>query len=567
MKIPILYALAFLSLLGCEQSLPPFDVHNPNIRINQVGYYPNGPKKAVIVGEETFSDFVIVESATSKVVHEGALSAKKNWDIAGEIVQVADFSGFSKVGEYMLYIDDLGYSYAFEIKANVLREALIGSVRGLYYQRASTELPVEYAGEWHRAAGHLDTLVKFHPSLNKVGSLTSSKGWYDAGDYGKYVVNGAFPLGQLLLLHEQYGEQFNDGDLNIPESGNGRSDYLDELKYEMDWLLTMQDVDGGVFFKLTTERFGGMVLPQQATSERFVIGKGTSSSLDFAAVAAKFSRVSSSTDEAYAKRCLDAAERAWDWAVEHPSIAFKNPEGVATGEYGDTNFSQEFYWAAAELYVSTGKSMYLNYVFQSDIDFTFSPGDSWANFMHFLGAFVVIEHVDQQELVNSLKSKILSSADALVAKSTANDYYQAIDDFHWGSNSDVMNAAMIVSQAYRIDPKAAYLQMVHESVDYIFGKNATGYSFLTGFGDQTPQFIHHRQSAGDDVKEPVPGLLAGGPNSRLQDKNSGVNYPDSVSAMKSWVDQEPSFASNEICLNWNAPLTYVLGFIEQEAQK
>jgi endoglucanase len=98
-------------------------------------------------------------------------------------------------------------------------------------------------------------------------------------------------------------------------------------------------------------------------------------------------------------------------------------------------------------------------------------------------------------------------------------------------------------------------------VDYIFGHNPLGISFLTGFGDKTPMFIHHRQSAADGIAEPVPGLLSGGPNPKQQDTQY-TTYPSMVRPMQSWVDQEPSYASNEICLNWNAPLVYVLGWLE-----
>jgi len=154
----------------------------------------------------------------------------------------------------------------------------------------------------------------------------------------------------------------------------------------------------------------------------------------------------------------------------------------------------------------------------------------------------------------------------LVAKASKLPYFQPIDDFQWGSNSDVLNTAMIMAQAYRLEPKPIYLSSIQQAVDYIFGNNATGYSYLTGHGDKTPMFIHHRQSAADGIEEPVPGLLSGGPNSGMQDAASGVVYPSNATPMKSWADQEPSYASNEICLNWNAPLTYILGFLEQEAQ-
>jgi endoglucanase len=122
---------------------------------------------------------------------------------------------------------------------------------------------------------------------------------------------------------------------------------------------------------------------------------------------------------------------------------------------------------------------------------------------------------------------------------------------------------MILAQAYRVDPKPAYLNAARETTDYIFGKNATGYCFLTGFGSKSPMFIHHRPSAGDGIDAPVPGFVSGGPNSRKQDAHD-VDYPANAAPMQCWMDVEPSFASNEVCLNWNSALVYVLGFLESE---
>lgn len=559
-------AISFTLLISCQPSLPPIDeTYSAAIRLNQVGFYPKGPKKVILADASDASEFIVVNLEDMKAVHTGQLSERTSWELSGEGIQVGDFSTVTAVGNYAVYVEGLGYSYPFQIGEKVLREAFLGSVKALYYQRASFELEEKYAGKWSRKMGHPDDDVAFHPSSGKTGSKASPGGWYDAGDFGKYVVNGAFPLGQLFAFYEQYPEAIQDGDLNIPESGNGIGDLLDELKYEMDWLLTMQDDDGGMFFKLTTERFEAMVLPELAVSQRYIIGKGTTAALDFAAVAAKANRAFLTIDPAYAERCLSAAKRAWDWAQDNPGMSFKNPEGIVTGQYGDENFDQEFYWAAAELYASTKEQEYLDYIKQNPIDFAFSPNESWANFMHYLGAFTLIQH-DDEEISSSIKDKIKKAADDLVSKAQKNAYFQPIEDFHWGSNSDVLNSAMIIAQAYRMDSNPIYLQTVQEIMDYILGKNAMGYSFMTGFGDHPAMFIHHRQSAGDDIEDPVPGLLSGGPNYKKQD-SSGVNYPENAPPMKSWVDEEPSYASNEICLNWNAPLTYVLGFIEQEQGK
>ncbi|MGB5820809.1 MAG: glycoside hydrolase family 9 protein [Saonia sp.] len=570
-KLRTILLVGFLLVFtGCKKTLPSLNgVYSEQIRLNQIGYYPNAVKRAVVVGDVNDTQFQVVNTANMEVVFQGNLSESRAWELSGERVRILEFSELTKEGNYHILVASLGYSYPFEIKQHVLQDAFMGSIKGLYYQRASMPLEEKYAGKWHREMGHPDDSVLFHPSSGKDrGYMASPKGWYDAGDYGKYVVNASFPLGQFFLLQEQYPQIVGDGALNIPESGNGTSDYLDELQYEIDWVLTMQDEDGGLFHKLTTKDFEEMIMPNNALDERFIIGKGTAATLDFAAAAAKAFRVFFEKDSLYANTCLVAAKNAYTWAIKNPDMAFENPRDVQTGQYGDTDFTDEFFWAGAELYVSTKDRTYLDQLDTDSFDFILRPGDGWTSYMRFLGMFSLLQHQEAvpPDLYNKLKTGILESANDLVAKADKLAYFQPISDFHWGSNSDILNAAIIMAQAYRLDPKPQYLSGVQQAADYILGNNAMGYSYLTGFGDKTPLFIHHRQSAADGIADPVPGLLSGGPNSRLQDVSDGVIYPENPSPMKSWADQEPSYASNEICLNWNAPLTYVLGFLEQESK-
>ena len=559
-----------LLVTGCKEKMPiDKGIYSEQIRLNQIGYYPQATKKAVIVNGNGTMDFQLVDAKTMKAVYKGELSEERSWELADEKVQIADFSDVSNEGEYLIYIERLGYSYPFKIEKNVLKDVFQGSVKAMYYQRMGMPLEKKYAGKWHRPMAHPDDSVAFHSSSGrKEGFLVSPGGWYDAGDYNKYVVNGSFPLGQFYLFQEQYPNIIADGELNIPESGNGISDYLDELKYEMDWLLTMQDNDGGLFHKLTALNFEGMVMPHEAKSQRYVVGKGTAASLDFAACAAQAFRIFEKTDTEYAATCLIAAEKAYGWAERNPEVEFLNPEGVSTGQYGDKDFEDEWFWANAELFISTKDEKYLKRITENPYNFEFVPGDNWTKFMRFMGMFTLLDHKEALpiEVYESIKNGILNVADELVGKTKELDYFQPLNDFQWGSNSDVLNAAIIVAQAYKLEQKPDYLTTIQQAADYVLGNNATGYSFVTGFGDKTPMFIHHRQSEADGIKEPVPGLISGGPNYGKQDATAGVVYPENASPMKSWVDQEPSYASNEICLNWNAPLTYVLGFLEQESK-
>ncbi len=568
---PVFFAILLIScfLPSCQKHVPN-DLNNEiveHIRINQLGYYPKAPKRLVLASEKvSVKDFEIVNAKTLKTVYTGVFSEPIQWPLAGETVRVGDFSIFEESGEYFIRIPDVGDSYNFQIRANLYEDPFKASIKSYYFQRASQALEMEHAGVYRRAKGHPDIDIRFHRSSGRSGKYQSPKGWYDAGDYGKYVINGAFSLGQMLMLYEQYTDSIGDDELSIPESGNGISDLLDELKYEMDWLLTMQDNDGGVWFKLTTLGFEGMIMPEEAISQRYIIGKGTASSLNFAAVAAKFSRIYSKIDQSYSEKLLKAAIDAWAWSIKNPQRQYINPEDVSTGEYGDSDFSQEFYWAAAELYLTSGDESYFQYLRANPVPLTIKPGDGWGSLMKFIGTIALIDHSPRSNFIDDLKEDIVLAADQLLDKTNNLDYFQPIDDFHWGSNSDVMNAGIILAQAYRFTEDIKYMDAVLSGTNYIFGTNATGYSFVSGFGSKRVMYLHHRPSVADGVTEPIPGFLSGGPNSRMQDADF-AKYPENPAPMQAWVDQVPSYASNEVCLNWNAPLTYVLGFLQVEMSK
>jgi endoglucanase len=348
---------------------------SPNIRLNQIGFYPNAAKVAIVVGEAS-GEFQVTTPNLKKVVFKGTLSEVRQNAISGKTARTADFSALKTSGTFVVVIPGLGHSYPFEIKTNVHRAVAIGSLKGFYYQRASIDLPAKYAGQWSRPAGHVkeDLQVLVHPSAVSEGRpagtvLSSPRGWYDAGDYNKYIVNSGITTGTLLSLYEDFPQFCQSFKTNIPESGNKIPDILDESLWNLRWMLTMQDpADGGVYHKLTNARFDGMVMPEKATKERYVVQKSTTAALDFAAVMAQAGRVFKPFSRelpGLADSCLTAAVRAWEWAKKNPDLLYRqnamnekfDPD-VVTGEYGDRDAGDEWIWAAAELYVTTKNDAY-----------------------------------------------------------------------------------------------------------------------------------------------------------------------------------------------------------------
>ena len=550
------------------------------IRLNQIGFFPHASKVAVITDDKA-SDFVIKSVTSGEIVFKSKLSAPHKSEFSPEVTRIADFSAVTKPGMYELNLPGEGDSYTFEINPRVFNNLTKALIKGYYFQRMSTPITPEFAGKWSRAAGHPDNQVIVHPAAaspnRPAGTIISCpRGWYDAGYYNKYIVNSGITMGTLLSLYEDFPAYFDTLKINIPESGDGAPDLLNEIVWNLRWMLTMQDPsDGGVYNKVTNANFDGFVMPSVAVTPRYVVPKGTAATLDFAAVLAQAGRIFVKYQKVFpglSDSCMTSAEKAWDWAVKNPKVAYDqnimNKEFkpvINTGGYGDSDFSDEFIWAASELYISTGKdSFYTAYPMFPD---TLMPLPSWNN-VRLLGYYTLARF--EKKLTNSakrdfpaLKDRILRTAENLTIGFTDRSYMTVMGksaaDFIWGSNSVATNQGILLIQAYKLSKDRKFLDYALTNLDYVLGRNATGYSFVTGYGHKTPMFPHHRLSQADGIADPVPGLIVGGPNPGQQD--GCKTYPSKIPD-ESYTDSVCSYASNEIAINWNAPAAYLAGALE-----
>ena len=560
-KLIALCAFILLFVYACDSNKGSAKISD-QIRINQIGFYPSSVKQFTIVDTKATS-FKLVDGYKNKV-YAGELVDQGTWDASGEKVMLGDFSSFTAPGNYYVVVNDTIASYPFKIQKELYRSALKAAIKSYYFQRASMPIEKKFGGIYQRKEGHPDDKCLYHPSSGRSeGNLSSPGGWYDAGDYGKYIVNASLSVGQMLLILEQYPEMMINIGLNIPETGNGVTDLWDELRYELDWIQTMQDDDGGVYFKLTAKGFSGFVMPEDYDLDRYIIGKGTASTLDFAAVLAQASRLYKEIDADWSAKALEASKKAFIWAEQNDNIAFKNPEDVSTGEYGDNEFSDDFFWAASELYLATKEDQYKVAMKKYQQEYKHQLADSWKNFVRNVGFHSLLENKDalDTDLSTFLTQGHTALADEILEKIEQHPYRIALDNYEWGSNSDILNQAYILCVAHKLTGDEKYLIGAEQITDYIFGKNATGYCFLTGFGAKRVMFPHHRPSGADSIADPVPGFILGGPNNDRQDGHL-VEYASEFPA-KAYMDVEASFASNEVCINWNAPAVYVLGYLEQ----
>lgn len=559
------FAIAIGFALGFTACQKPIveqeDMGASHIKVNQLGYYP-GSIKEVLVTDMDVEKFCVL-NFQGRRVYRGRLHWKGRWEASGEDVLQGDFSRVKRPGRYTILLENGLGSLPFEIREKVYEPALNASIKSYYFQRASMPIEVQYGDIFERAGGHFDMECPFHPSSgHEEGCLRSPGGWYDAGDYGKYTVNAAMALGQMLSLLEIYPEAIPDGRLNIPESGNGRSDLLDELRYELDWLVTMQDMDGGVFHKLSSLEVCNFVMPEDDSLTRYIIGKGTFATLSYAAVLAQAARVFETSDPEWARALVLSARSAWNWARRHPDVIYLNPPDVTTGEYGDDDFDDDFYRAAAELFLTTGEEEYLNFIRENPLPYEHLISTPWKFYARNMGFHSLLINRDRLpgEMAQELCTKHLALADTLLQAIKDSPYGISLDHFEWGSNSDLLNQAQILCIAHHLSAEKSYLNGALRNTDYIFGKNACGYSFLTGFGSKQVMNPHHRPSGADHNVAPVPGLVTGGPNKAQQDRQY-LDYQSELPA-KAFEDVQASFASNEVCLNRNASAVFVLAYLE-----
>lgn len=541
---------------------------NAQIQLNQVGYFPEASKLALVPvskNSKKIKKFEIVAVESGEVVFRSSLGKAGEWTSVAEgvVVKPADFSEFKQAGHYFIRVKGVADSPRFHIADDVYRTIQDAAIKSYYFNRAGQELLPEFAGEFARPLGHPDTnVLVFEDAVStsrpEGASFSSPKGWYDAGDYGKYVVNSGISTYTLLAAYENFQDQFKGRSLNIPESSNDRDDFLDEILWNLDWMETMQDPeDGSVFHKLTTLRFSGREMPHEANEQRYFIGKSTSAALDFSAVMAVASRVFRKQGDAdRAQRYLIAAEKAWAWAIQNPGKIYRQHEEVKTGAYGDFSVADEFLWASAELFLATGKDQYRNELLSRLSDK--ADVAAWSRVGTL--AFISLARHGQELLGENHYRRVLfgmrRSAASIIKLHDDSIYKVGMEpkDFVWGSNGVALNKAMLLMEYYAISNEPKYRDAAQALLDYVLGKNPTHYSFVTGFGDKSTNYPHHRPSDADSVEAAIPGFVAGGPQPAQQDK---CDYPSNQPAM-SYLDHWCSYSTNEIAINWNAPFVYVV---------
>jgi endoglucanase len=554
----------------------------PQVSVNQVGYYPSGPKVASFNSpSKTPLGWRLVDG-NGKEVMTGQTTLFGPDSSSGDNVHMIDFSSFTTLGtDYRLFVGQVG-SDTFKI-SNDLYTVLQKDALAYYYRdRSGIELTAQYAGQaWARPAGHTsDNHVTCYKGKDVHGVdypgcdyyLDVSGGWYDAGDYGKYVVNGGISVWTLLNQYELSPKSYTDGTLSIPENKNGVPDILDEARWELKFLLEMQvpagqQLAGMVHHKVHDDVWSAMpfMVPTTATN-RYLFPPSTAATLNLAAVGAQCARIWKTIDPAFSTQCLTAAETAWTAAKANPTM-YAVSFAAGGGDYGDTNVTDEFYWAASELYIATGKDVYKDAALSSP-DWANADVPDWGHTAA-LGtiSLALVPNGLPADKVDSLRKAITYSANRSLGFLNKQGYQVPLANFAWGSNSEALNAAMLMGLSYGFTGEQKFLDGATQTMDYVLGRNPLNQSYVTGYGTKSPAHPHQRFWGNQPqmgFPAPPPGVVVGGANDTPNDPAAVAAGLTGSPPERQYVDAIGSFTTNEVAINWNAPLAWVTAFVDKE---
>ena len=525
------------------------------MRVSSIGYLTARAKRVSVLG--TATSFVVRRAADDSSAFEGTLPAPATDPGTNDTVARGDFSALAEAGRFYVEVPGVGRSVEFPIGEDVFRAPFQATMLGFYGLRCGTAPSFWYGGQrfghaaCHLGDGHLDY-------LGQPGAMRDGKGgWHDAGDFGKYTGNGAFTVGMMLSAWERHQGGIAQAPLPIPERGGALPDFLDEIRWELEWIVKMiySDGDGRVSHKLTALGFEGFVLPEADLQTRYFVPFSSAGTADFVAALAQASRVYRPYDAEFADRCLAAARVAYAYLTANTANTPPDQAAFSTGGY-QTSDPDDRLWAAAEMWETTGEAEPL-----ADVETRINAIATTATLVRAdfdwgsvgnLGLFTYLlsERPGRtQAVVDRVRASALTAADAVTTTHDASGYGRGVTNYYWGSNGSVARTALLLAVANRLTGEARYLDVAVDQISYLFGRNHYNRSQVTGLGIAPPLFPHNRSSAADGITNPWPGLLVGG-----------------GTMATNWEDVQDNYMVNENAINWSGALVYALALFLPEGE-
>jgi endoglucanase len=559
----------------------------PRVRTNQVGYLVGRPMLATLVWDGADPVDFVVRDRRGVGVYAGrsALWPVRPEPTSGLPVQVLDFTGLT--GEGSGYrIEAAGHrSHPFSVGHRLYEPLAADALRFFYVMRAGTVIRDEVASGYGRPAGHVgrppnrgDREVAawtgaeadlLYSGWRCAGTFDASGGWYDAGDFGKYVTSGAIAAWQLLSTLDLLAA------LDPPPSCAGlRDTIVAECRWQLDWLLRMQvpaddRLAGMAFHRVHGTRWPPLPCwPHEDPTERVLHRPSTGATLHLAAVTAQGARLLRTTDESYASRLLIAARTAYEAAHRHPClIAPDDHARFGGGPYHDDDLTDDYYWAATELWLATGEDRY-----RADVQ---NSPQHTADAFHPAGFdFDRVTAPARLDLAlaggrghNGVRDSVRRGADQLLDLQSRQPWgqpYAPATGWDWGSNGRILNNLVVLAVAHLISGEARYHNAVAVGMDYLLGRNALGQSYVTGYGVDSTRHQRTRQFGHDlnpSFPPPPAGAVAGGPNSKPAPDFPYDPRLVGLPPQCCYLDEPTCEVTNDLCIRWNAPLTWIATYL------
>jgi endoglucanase len=553
----------------------------PEVRSNQLGYLPAGPKRAVWVsdaGEPT--EFCVRDGSGTRVFGGRTWP----WPVKPEptsamAVHVLEFSELRAEGEEFSVEVGGARSHPFAIARDLYRRLVRDALGFFYLQRSGIAIDETRAPGYGRPAGHLADVgvpawtgpdaERLYPAWSCPGRFDVSGGWYDAGDHGKYVTSGAMPAWQLLSTIELIRRRATCS------AWWARTEalLLEECRWQLDWLLRMQVPAGSSHAGMAFHRVHGTewaplpCWPHEDPTTRVLHRPSTAATLHLAAVAAHGARVFAD-DPAYARRLLDAAVSAHRAAHTEPVLLAPDDRGAfGGGPYGDEDLEDERAWAASELWLVTADPTWAEparRLFPADV-FDLD-GFDW-NRMAAAGAIDLALHGEALDGHDRAVASVLEAADRLIELQTGQPWgqpYAPEGGWDWGSNGRVLNNLVVLATAHELTGRDEHRDAATRGMDYLLGCNALDQSYVTGYGTNFTRHQRTRHFAHDldpSFPPPPPGALAGGPTSKEHPGFPPDPRLAGLPPQQCYLDEPTSETTNDVCIRWNAPLVWMAAFL------
>jgi hypothetical protein len=585
----------------------------PQIMVDQFGWRPSDVKVAIFADPQkgqNASDRLIpgesfeVRTLDGKTALIGKLQPWNNGatdQISGDKVWWADLSEVKAPGRYVVYDpkNDV-QSAAFSIREDVYNGVMRASMRTFYYQRCGPDIDAAHGGNWTHAPCHLMEKNTQERQAGKPagGNRDLSGGWHDAGDHNKYVPFVDNTMWDLMMAYEVNPRAFTD-DYNIPESGNGVPDILDEIKWELDWLLKMQLEDGSVINRVATISYNVGDGPDNDKQPYYYTPPTTWATAVFASTTAHAARLFAGFEKqypGYPRKLQDSARKAWAYLETHGQMLPANGKDgagqtAAAGGDGDANSDAQLrVLAAAELFKTTQDDKFRQYVdknYKVRVNNGANPiVNGWCDPLNgdrITRAMVTYATTPghTQSVADEFRTVLRNTLKNNFQDKRAEDAYRAwmIEGHYcWGSNSckSKWGHLPLFGSLLETDPaqKQAYQQVAEEFVHYIHGRNAMSLVYLTNMGERGAKlgasrsvmemfhgWFHDGSPLYDGVESkfgPAPGYLVGGPN-----KSFSVNWlsppygQPAAKSFKQWnTAWNPQRSANENSWEVTEPAIY-----------